>query len=610
MHRRKASVRRARASPETAKVTMNAWTVGLAGGLLEGAPIRLAAEIARVVDDGPNMHVLPIVTRGATENLNSLLYLRGVDTAIINSDALEEYKIQVPEIRRRITYLLNLFPSELHIFVRPEIQSLQDLAGKKVNFNTQGTAAAYSGPLIFSRLGVDVDKTFIPHQVALEQLRKGEMAAVVFITSKPVDAFLRGRWEAGFKFLPVTYDSQVRGLLSSRVPGDGRIPQPDQGGRTRVDDCRADRAGRLQLAGAIQPPSARRALRRLSVFPDRQAAGAGLRPEMEVDQSRGNGPRTCPLLGGAELAGSSAAPGSGIAMKTPAIHLAVAFAVASATAHAQGTNDPVTQLRACSAMEHAERLECLDKLSRDIAPALRQAPQADNGADNWIVSETTSPVDYTPIVTATASYRRGADGSSMQLSIHCRGGRTELVVTGPARHPQRRGLRNFLSHQRRATGAAGCSLAIVRNRRRVQGRCGAPVAVAPRRGRHRHPPLHPSGRSSRRVFLAQRTEDGARQGIGSVQMAARRIETTQLMVIKQETSHGRYASWSGLEARQRTLAAAIAALLIVSLPSAAQQNVRSNTTAVKAAHRRQNRFQTCSQTCSQDCRQNCGGQDC
>lgn len=198
-----------RASPyETQKDKMNAWTVGLAGGLLEGAPIRLAAEIARVVDDGPNMLVLPIVTRGATENLNALLYLRGVDMAIINSDALEEYKAQVPEIAQRIVYLLNLFPSELHIFVRPEIQQLQDLAGKKVNFNTQGTAAAYSGPLIFSRLGVEVEKTFIPHQVALEQMRKGEMAAVVFITSKPVDAFLRGRWEAGFRFLPVAYESK------------------------------------------------------------------------------------------------------------------------------------------------------------------------------------------------------------------------------------------------------------------------------------------------------------------------------------------------------------------------------------------------------------------
>jgi hypothetical protein len=77
-----------------------------------------------------------------------------------------------------------------------------------VNFNTLGTAAAYSGPLIFSRLGVDVEKTFIPHQVALQQMRKGEMAAVVFITSKPVDAFLRGQWEPGFRFLPVPYDSK------------------------------------------------------------------------------------------------------------------------------------------------------------------------------------------------------------------------------------------------------------------------------------------------------------------------------------------------------------------------------------------------------------------
>jgi hypothetical protein len=187
---------------------LNAWTMGLAGGLLEGAPIRFATEIARVVNDGGEMHVLPIVTRGPTENVNDLLYLRGVDTAIINSDSLEEYKSQVPQIQQRITYLLSLFPSELHIFVRPEIRSLSDLAGKKVNFNTQGTAAAYSGPLIFSRLGVDVEKMFIPHPVALEQMKRGEIAGVVFVTSKPVDAFVKGKWEQGFKFLPVEYGSK------------------------------------------------------------------------------------------------------------------------------------------------------------------------------------------------------------------------------------------------------------------------------------------------------------------------------------------------------------------------------------------------------------------
>jgi TRAP-type uncharacterized transport system substrate-binding protein len=131
------------------------------------------------VNDSGVIHILPIVTRGPTENVNDLLYLRGIDAAIINSDSLEEYKSQVPQIRQRITYLLSLFPSELHIFVRPEIKSLQDLEGKKVNFNTQGTAAAYSGPLIFSRLGLNVEKMFIPHPVALEQMRRGEIASVV-----------------------------------------------------------------------------------------------------------------------------------------------------------------------------------------------------------------------------------------------------------------------------------------------------------------------------------------------------------------------------------------------------------------------------------------------
>jgi hypothetical protein len=189
---------------------INEWTVGLAGGLLEGAPIRLATEISRVVNDGANLHVLPIVTRGPTENVNDLLYLKGVDMAIIASDSLEEYKSQVPDIQQRLAYILNLFPSELHVFVRPEIKSLRDLVGKKVNFNTQGTAAAFTGPLIFSRLGLDVSKTFIPHPVAMEQMKRADsdMAAVVFITSKPIDPFLKGKWEPGFKFLPVPYDTR------------------------------------------------------------------------------------------------------------------------------------------------------------------------------------------------------------------------------------------------------------------------------------------------------------------------------------------------------------------------------------------------------------------
>lgn len=110
------------------------------------------------------------------------------------------------------------------------------------------------------------------------------------------------------------------------------------------------------------------------------------------------------------------------------IMLSVAFEIASRVAFAQGGADPMAQLRACSLLDPAERPACLNKL-----PQPAKVPERPAGdAEGWIVSETTSPVDYTPIVTATAFARGNANAALRQLSVHCRGGRTEMVVGGPA----------------------------------------------------------------------------------------------------------------------------------------------------------------------------------
>jgi TRAP-type uncharacterized transport system substrate-binding protein len=94
--------------------------------------------------------------------------------------------------------------------VRPEINSLNDLSGKVVNFNTSGTAANFSGPIIFKQLGIDVKATFAPHSVAMEKMRKGdEVAATFWVSSKPLAPFLKGKWPEGFKFLPVEYSDKL-----------------------------------------------------------------------------------------------------------------------------------------------------------------------------------------------------------------------------------------------------------------------------------------------------------------------------------------------------------------------------------------------------------------
>jgi TRAP-type uncharacterized transport system substrate-binding protein len=209
--------RRIATQPETRtepllKDRINAWTIGLAAGRIEGAPLQFASELARVLDDGDNLRILPIVTRGPFDNVYDLLYLRGVDAAIVYGDVLDHFR-RKPEFAKaahRISYLLSLFPSEVHVFVRPEIRSLQDLAGKVVNFNTQGTAAAFSGPIVFKQLGIDVKQTFIPHSVAMEKMRQGdEVAATFWVSSKPLAPFLKGKWPDGFKFLPIEYSDKL-----------------------------------------------------------------------------------------------------------------------------------------------------------------------------------------------------------------------------------------------------------------------------------------------------------------------------------------------------------------------------------------------------------------
>jgi hypothetical protein len=123
-------------------------------------------------------------------------------------------------------------------------------------------------------------------------------------------------------------------------------------------------------------------------------------------------------------------------MKPAAACLLVALASAGAPAMAQGAGDPVGKLQACSSLTGAERAKCLGRLSRENAPDSVRPPTASGSGgtatlDSWIFSETTSPIDYSPIVIAVATANAAPDGSGMKLSIACRGGNTSLALTAP-----------------------------------------------------------------------------------------------------------------------------------------------------------------------------------
>src|SRR5215468_181395 len=192
----------------------NKWTIGLAAGLYEGAGTRMAAELAKALEDDDNMRVLPLLTKGLFTNVYDLLYLKGIDVAIVNGDILEHFKTSddAGVVTQRINYIVPLYVGEVHILVRPEINSIQDLAGKVVNFNVKSSATGYTGPIIFDRLGIKVIPNFDPHLKAVAEMTTStNVAAVAFVSSKPLSQFQKS-FPPGFKFIPVPYNSKLSDL--------------------------------------------------------------------------------------------------------------------------------------------------------------------------------------------------------------------------------------------------------------------------------------------------------------------------------------------------------------------------------------------------------------
>jgi TRAP-type uncharacterized transport system substrate-binding protein len=199
---------------EIIKQRENNWTVGLAGGAFDGTYLRFADELGKVLDDGDELRVLPVITHGAASNLQDLLYLRGIDIAFTQSDVFEYFRTQrkTPHLEDRIRYIIRLPTAELHVVARADIHTLEDLRGKKVMFGPPGSAPTLTGPIIFPRLGIPVEPVFADFPSGLKMLMAGEIAGQIGVVSKPVDFFSKIPASAGLHLLPVPYSRVVADL--------------------------------------------------------------------------------------------------------------------------------------------------------------------------------------------------------------------------------------------------------------------------------------------------------------------------------------------------------------------------------------------------------------
>ncbi|HWV55523.1 TAXI family TRAP transporter solute-binding subunit [Pseudorhodoplanes sp.] len=197
-------------SESAVKEKRNAWAVGVAGGLMSGTYMTFANELARALDDGDNLRILPIVTYGAASNIDDLLYLRGVDIAVTQSDVFEYFKNErkISNLNNRIHYIIRLPVSEVHILAKRDIKSLEDLRGKKVSFGPAGAGSSLTGTIIFQRLGIQVEQLNIDEASGMQKLRSGEISALVRLVGKPIDFFAKIPADANLHLLPIPFSKK------------------------------------------------------------------------------------------------------------------------------------------------------------------------------------------------------------------------------------------------------------------------------------------------------------------------------------------------------------------------------------------------------------------
>ena len=196
----------------------NKNTVGVIAGDYAGTHLRVVTDLSAVLNDGAELRILPVVGLGSVQNVQDLLFLPGIDIAIVPSDVLDYLKRggADADLGDRITYIAKLFNEEFHLVAGPDIATAADLGGRKVSFGPEGGGAAITAQAVFDGLGITVEPVHLDPALALEKVRSGEIAAMAYVGGKPVDVFSALRREDGYHLLAIDYAEPLR---AAYLPG-------------------------------------------------------------------------------------------------------------------------------------------------------------------------------------------------------------------------------------------------------------------------------------------------------------------------------------------------------------------------------------------------------
>jgi TRAP-type uncharacterized transport system substrate-binding protein len=182
--------------------------------IISGSPgsdatyLQVAYDLAAVLNDGENLRILPVVGVGGSQNIRDVRGLKGIDIGLTQISILNNFR-RVNETLGvnddKIVYIAKLFNLEMHLVGGPGIKSIEQLKGEKVNLDELGSGTNYSMRDVFRRLGIAIEEVNMPQSLAIDKVRRGEIAATVLVAGKPTLSMSQLKDSDGIKFVPIPY---------------------------------------------------------------------------------------------------------------------------------------------------------------------------------------------------------------------------------------------------------------------------------------------------------------------------------------------------------------------------------------------------------------------
>jgi uncharacterized protein len=196
---------------------MNANTLTLVTGNPNLIFTAYGTDLAAVLNDGDELRIMPVISQGAVQNVRDVRFLRGIDLGFTISNILGHYRRtgELGDLEEKLVYIMKISNDEVHLVTRSDITSLEQLRGRKVNFNSKGSGTQMTARDIFTGLNIDVEEINVGPADAFDKLAKREIAATLITSGKPAAAIAQLKASDGYRLIPVPF---VKPLSDDYLP--------------------------------------------------------------------------------------------------------------------------------------------------------------------------------------------------------------------------------------------------------------------------------------------------------------------------------------------------------------------------------------------------------